>query len=126
MNEIPSTEQQQIIGEWMVSQIEQDDKRYCIEELKEVFFDDDSILEKVKTAAISTQMAVEILNRYFNLFITLPSTITSPDVRRSIPPRMFRQVVLPAPDGPRIQTSSPFSISKEVLFKALISTSPIL
>lgn len=70
MNEIPSTEQQQIIGEWMVSQIEQGDKRYCIEELKEVFFDDDSILEKVKTAAISTQMAVEILNRYFNLFIT--------------------------------------------------------
>ena len=62
----------------------------------------------------------------FNFVISFPSTITSPDVALSIPPNIFNVVVFPAPDGPTITTSSPFSISKFVLFNAFIVTSPIL
>lgn len=40
-----------------------------------------------------------------------PSTITLPLDALSIPPNMFKQVVLPAPEGPKIMASSPFSIS---------------
>ena len=61
----------------------------------------------------------------FNLSILTPSTMTFPSVNVSIPPKMLRQVVLPAPLGPNIQTNSPFSISNEVSFNAVISTSPI-
>ena len=62
----------------------------------------------------------------FSLLIHLPSTITSPLVNLSIPPKIFKQVVLPAPEGPNIQTNSPLFILKEVFESALISTSPIL
>ena len=61
----------------------------------------------------------------FNLSILTPSTITLPPVNVSIPPKILRQVVFPAPLGPNIQTNSPFSISNEVSFNAFISTSPI-
>ena len=57
--------------------------------------------------------------------ILTPSTITSPNVGLSIPPKIFKQVVLPAPEGPKIQTSSPLLIVKLASCKALIVTSPI-
>ena len=41
-----------------------------------------------------------------------PSTTTWPLVGVSIPPRMLRAVVLPAPEAPRITASSPFSTVK--------------
>ena len=62
----------------------------------------------------------------FSLLTHLPSTKTSPLVKLSIPPKIFKQVVFPAPEGPKIQTNSPLFILKEVFESALISTSPIL
>ena len=38
--------------------------------------------------------------------VDLPSIIRSPEVYLSTPPIMFKSVVLPHPDAPRIETSS--------------------
>jgi len=53
-------------------------------------------------------------------------TKTDPEVALSIPPKILRVVVFPAPLGPTIATNSPLSILKLVLSKALITISPIL
>ena len=63
---------------------------------------------------------------FFKCVTSLLSTITFPLVAESIPPSMFRVVVFPAPLGPTITTSSPFSILKLALSSALIVISPIL
>ena len=55
--------------------------------------------------------------------ISLPSINTSPDVGLSIPPKIFKAVVLPAPDGPSITTNSPFSMEKDVSFSAFTNDS---
>lgn len=52
-----------------------------------------------------------------------PSISTTPLVGRSRPARHFRRVVLPHPDGPTTQTSSPASIVK--LMSPIASTSPV-
>ena len=50
----------------------------------------------------------------------LPSTITFPEVDVSIPPKILRAVVFPAPEAPKITANSPFSIEKFAQFRALI------
>ena len=54
-----------------------------------------------------------------------PSTITLPLDALSIPPNMFKQVVLPAPEGPKIMASSPFSISNDAFLSAFTITSSL-
>ena len=48
-----------------------------------------------------------------------------PDEQASIPPNMFKSVVLPAPEGPTTTTSSPRSMSKVMPSTAATSTSPM-
>ena len=55
-----------------------------------------------------------------------PSTRISPEVTLSMPPSMFRTVVLPAPEGPTITQNSPFLMVKFTPFAAFIIFSPIL
>ena len=52
-----------------------------------------------------------------------PSTHTLPLVAVSIPPRMFRTVVLPAPLGPTITANSPLEMLKLISSTAMIFTS---
>ena len=48
-----------------------------------------------------------------------------PEVAESMPPSMFKSVVLPAPEGPTMTTNSPRSIVKLMSRTAATSTSPI-
>ena len=57
--------------------------------------------------------------------MNLSSYITSPDVGTSSPPRMFRSVDLPEPEGPSSTTNSPAVRSKSTPRRASTRTSPI-
>ena len=54
------------------------------------------------------------------------SIIISPLVGLSRPPKRFKSVDLPLPEGPRITTSSPLLIVKLRLFAALTIWVPVL
>src|SRR5205823_5375956 len=54
-----------------------------------------------------------------------PFTSIRPAVGRSIPPRMFKNVVLPHPEGPRIATSSPSWMCRSRPRKAMTSAFPV-
>ena len=54
-----------------------------------------------------------------------PSSTMEPDVGESMPPSMLRSVVLPAPEGPTMTTSSPRSMAKSMPSTAATCTSPI-
>ena len=54
----------------------------------------------------------------------LPLIITSPSVTFSIPPKIFNNVDFPAPDEPKIITSSPCLISKLIFLFAQTTVLP--
>ena len=57
--------------------------------------------------------------------MSLPSMTTEPSEAVSMPPRMLSSVDLPAPDEPRMTTSSPFSHVKLTSLFARISDVPL-
>ena len=61
-----------------------------------------------------------------SLLISVPSTVMEPEVSVSIPPRMLRTVVFPAPEGPTIITNCPLSMSRVTPSQAFIVLSPTL
>jgi hypothetical protein len=56
---------------------------------------------------------------------TAPSRTTSPDVGRSRPPRRWRRVLFPDPDGPMTATNSPGSTASDTPRTAATSAAPI-
>ena len=56
--------------------------------------------------------------------MSLPSTLTEPEVGRSKPPSMWRRVDLPEPEVPTMATNSPASTLRSTPSKALTKVSP--
>ena len=60
---------------------------------------------------------IELVFYYYTQRYHCLSMITLPLLALSIPPKIFKIVVFPAPLGPNTTVSSPSSISKETLSK---------
>src|SRR5207249_4705845 len=64
-------------------------------------------------------------NRDGDPLLLTAAHLVRPAVGRSIPPRMFKNVVLPHPEGPRIATSSPSWMCRSRPRKAMTSAFPV-